>query len=167
MKWIGRYRVQGLLGKGGMGRVYKVVHPTIGRNLALKCLEPAEPLKRLLGAARLRDLFADEIRRMAGISHPNVLGILDADVDAPRPFYVMDYHCNNLGQEIGETYRTEAPSRPLPVERAVTYSLQILEGLTRLHHAGIAHRDIKPFNILLTDDGQVKICDFGLSRRRG
>ena len=104
---------------------------------------------------------------MAGISHPNILAILDADDGAGQPYYVMDYHCNSLGQEIGETWRTDRPSRPLPVERAVSCSLQILKGLSRLHHAGIVHRDIKPFNILLTAEDQVKICDFGLSRRRG
>ncbi len=167
MKRIGPYRVQGLLGKGGMGRVYKVAHPVIGRILALKRLEPAEPLVRLMGPARLRALFAEEIRCMAGIDHPNIVAILDADEEAAQPFYVMDYHCNNLGQAIGETYRTERPSRRLPVERAAGYGLQILAGLARLHHAGIVHRDIKPFNILLTAEDQVKICDFGLSRLRG
>ncbi len=167
MKRIGRYRVQGLLGRGGMGRVYKVAHPVVGRTLALKCLEPAEPLSRLMGPGRLRALFIEEIRCMAGIDHPNVVAILDADENAERPYYVMDYHCNNLGQTIGETYRTERPSRRLPVERAAGYGLQILAGLARLHHAGIVHRDIKPFNILLTAEDRVKICDFGLSRLRG
>ena len=167
MKRIGPYRVEGLLGQGGMGRVYKVVHPVIGRTFALKRLEPAAPLQSLVGAQRLRALFADEIRRMASLTHPHILGIIDADDRGARPYYVMDYHCNNLGQEIGETYRAEMPSRPLPVPRAVAYSRQILSGLARLHHAGIVHRDIKPFNILLTTEGQVKICDFGLSRLRG
>ncbi|MGD8243390.1 MAG: hypothetical protein PVF59_11205, partial [Desulfobacterales bacterium] len=113
MKKIGRYQVRGLLGKGGMGRVYKVSHPVIGRIMALKRLEPTEPLEHLVGPAKLRSLFEDEIRRMAGITHPNILEILDAGEDNHRPFYVMAYHCNNLGQEIGETYRVEAPSRPL------------------------------------------------------
>lgn len=167
MKQIGRYRIQGLLGRGGMGRVYKVAHPVIGRTFALKCLQPAAALERLVGSERLRALFTEEIQCMADITHPNILAILDADLDADRPYYVMDYHCNNLGQEIGETYRTEMPTRALTVERAVNYSLQVLEGLARLHHAGIVHRDIKPFNILLTAENQVKICDFGLSRRRG
>lgn len=167
MKQIGQYHVRGLLGQGGMGRVYKVIHPVIGRILALKSLEPAEALERLVGPDKLRSLFAEEIRRMAGITHPNILAILDAGEDGGRPFYVMAYHCNNLGQEIGETYRAEMPSRPLTVPMSVDYGLQILEGLARLHHAGIVHRDIKPFNILLTAEDQVKICDFGLSRLRG
>ncbi len=167
MKRIGRYRVQGLLGRGGMGRVYKVGHPGIGRTFALKCLEPAEPLTRMLGPDRLHALFSEEIRCMAGIDHPNIVAILDADEDAERPYYVMDYYCTNLGRTIGETYRTERSSRRLPVERAAGFGLQILAGLARLHHAGIVHRDIKPFNILLTVDDQVKICDFGLSRLRG
>ncbi|MDJ0721560.1 MAG: protein kinase [Desulfobacterales bacterium] len=167
MKRIGRYRVRGLLGRGGMSRVYKVAHPVIGRTFALKRLEPTEPLERILGRARLRTIFVEEIRCMVGIDHPNVVAILDADEDREQPFYVMDYHCNNLGQAIGESYRTERPSRRLPVERAAAYGLQILAGLARLHHAGIVHRDIKPFNILLTSEDQVKIGDFGLSRLRG
>jgi serine/threonine-protein kinase len=150
-----------------MGRVYKVAHPVIDRVFALKCLRPAEPLIHLIGFGRLRELFIEEIRRMAGLAHPNILGVLDAAPDADPPYYVMEYHCNSLGQEIGETGRTEMPARALTVERAVNYSLQVLEGLSRLHHAGIVHRDIKPFNILLTSENQVKICDFGLSRRQG
>jgi serine/threonine-protein kinase len=104
---------------------------------------------------------------MASIRHPHVTAVVDSGEDQGRPFYVMDYHCNNLGQIIGETYRTEHPSRPLPVETAVAYTDQVLLGLEALHQAGIIHRDVKPFNLLLTEDGRVVICDFGLSKLRG
>ena len=93
----------------------------------------------------------------------DILEILDAGEDNHRPFYVMAYHCNNLGQEIGETYRAEAPSRPLTVPVTVDYGLQILDGLVRLHHAGIVHRDIKPSNIMLDEKGEPKLMDFGIA----
>jgi serine/threonine-protein kinase len=84
-----------------------------------------------------------------------------------NPYYVMDYYGNTLGAVIGETYVTDARSRILRIEKAIHYTRQILDGLQRLHAAGIIHRDIKPFNILLTEDDTVKICDFGLSKLRG
>jgi serine/threonine-protein kinase len=79
----------------------------------------------------------------------------------------MDFYCNNLGTTLGESYETEKPSRVLTVDKAIRYTRQILEGLACLHWAGIVHRDIKPFNILITDHDTVKICDFGLSKLRG
>ena len=66
------------------------------------------------------------------------------------PYYVMDYYGNNLGAVIGETYRTEAPSRPLRIEKVVHYTRQMLAGLHRLHAAGIVHRDMKPENMFST-----------------
>jgi serine/threonine protein kinase len=79
----------------------------------------------------------------------------------------MDYYFNNLGNLIGETRWTDQPSRIIKLDKAIYFTRQILSGLACLHHAGIIHRDIKPFNILLTDTETVKICDFGLSKLRG
>ncbi len=168
MKTIGKYEIRGLLGRGGMGRVYKVSVPVIGKIAALKRLEPHPHLVSLLGEAGVRDRFITEAATLAGLRHPHVVGIHDFDTDdAGRPFYLMGYWFNNLGVMMGETYRTEAPSRILPLDRAVHYTRQILSGLACLHHFGIIHRDIKPFNILLTEYDSVKICDFGLSKVRG
>lgn len=72
----------------------------------------------------------------------------------------MDYHVNNLGVLIGETYQTEKQSRVIRLDKAIEFSRQALEGIRRLHHAGIIHGDIKPFNILLTEDDHVRISDF-------
>jgi serine/threonine-protein kinase len=79
----------------------------------------------------------------------------------------MDYYGNNLGVVIGEGRRPESPSRILRIDKVAGYSRQILDGLQRLHASGIIHRDIKPFNVLLTDQDTVKLCDFGLSKLHG
>ena len=167
MKYIGHYRICGLLGRGGMGKVLKVEVPVIGRILALKLLVPGELLTHLMGRTSLERLFTEEARIMAAIRHPNVITVFDYGNYQGSPYYVMDYYGNNLGAVIGETYRTEAPSRPLRIEKVVHYTRQMLAGLHRLHAAGIIHRDMKPFNVLLTEDDTVKLCDFGLSKMRG
>ena len=167
MKKIGRYIARGQLGRGGMGRVYKVEMPVTGKIAALKLFNPNPLLANLMGIENLREMFVREAVTMANLRHPNLLEIWDFDEYDGRPFYIMDYYCNNLGAMIGECYEVEKPSRRIRTERAVHYIRQILEGLACLHHAGIIHRDIKPFNILVTDRDIVKICDFGLSKLRG
>ena len=167
MKYIDRYKICGFLGRGGMGKVLKVEVPIIRRILALKLLEPKELLLKLMGPDLLERLFIEEAVTLAGIRHPNIIDVVDFGTHQGRPYFVMDYFGNNLGAVIGETYITDAPSRVLRIEKAVNYTLQMLKGLARLHAAGIIHRDMKPFNILLTEDDTVKICDFGLSKLRG
>ncbi len=168
MKTIGRYRVTGLLGKGGMGRVFKAELSVVNKIVALKCLNPHEHMERLLGRDRIEVLFHTEASILAGIHHPHVASLLDFDYDAlRRPFFAMEYLCMNIGSLIGETYETEKRTRRLTPGRAIQYIEQTLEGLARLHYAGIIHRDIKPYNTLLTDDDRVKIIDLGLSRLRG
>lgn len=167
MKMIGRYAVRGQLGRGGMSRVYKVEMPVTGKIAALKRLEPNPLLVDLMGMEAVRELFVAEAVIVANLRHPHLAEIWDFDEENDRPFYLMDYYCNNLGVMIGETYETEKPSRIIQTDRAIHYIRQILMGLDRLHHASIIHRDIKPFNILITDHDTVKICDFGLSKLRG
>ncbi|AOY58069.1 MULTISPECIES: protein kinase domain-containing protein [Desulfococcus] len=167
MKKIGRYIVRGQLGRGGMGRVYKVEMPVTGKIVALKLLKPDPLLTDLLGLENIRGMFVREAVTMANLKHPNLLDVWDFDEAEGMPFYIMDYHCNNLGTMIGESHMIEKPSRRIPAEKAVRYIRQILEGLACLHYAGVVHRDIKPFNVLITDYDTVKICDFGLSKMRG
>jgi len=167
MRYIDHYRICGLLGRGGMGKVLKVEVPVINRILALKLLAPGELLADIMGRETLERLFTAEAKTMAGIRHPNVIAVFDYGRHRGSPYYVMDYYANSLGAVIGETYVTETPSRVLRIEKAVHYTLQVLAGLHRLHAAGIIHRDIKPFNVLLTEDDTVKLCDFGLSKLRG
>ncbi|MDA8138668.1 MAG: protein kinase [Desulfobacteraceae bacterium] len=167
MKQIGRYIIRGLLGQGGMGKVYRVELPPIGKIAALKLLRPDPLLVKLLGISRLTDQFTSEARTLAGLQHPHIVSIHDFDHWRSMPFYVMDYYANNIGAIIGESYTTESPSRVLPVDRALEYTRQILEALAALHDAGIIHRDIKPFNLLITAQDRLKLCDFGLSKLRG
>ncbi len=164
---IGRYEVCGMLGRGGMSRVYKVKSPVIGKIAALKLLSPDPLLARLVNISELEAMFEREAATMAGLRHPNIVDVWDFDRSDGKPFYVMDYYCNNLGVMIGESYRTDQPSRAISLDKAIHYTRQILDGLARLHHAGMVHRDIKPFNILVTEHDSVKICDFGLSKTRG
>lgn len=164
---IGRYEVCGLLGRGGMGVVYKVRQPVTGRVAALKLLKPADILVDLAGMDALREGFLHEATVMASLDHPHVAAVWDVDEAGGLPFFVMEYYCLNLGLLMGESYRVEAPTRRLPLERAVRYARQTLEALRRMHHEGIIHRDVKPFNIMVTGDDAVKLIDFGLSRLRG
>lgn len=166
MKQIGKFKVTGLLGKGGMGKVFKVEYPVTGKIGALKLLEPVPLLTSLMGERAVDDLFVAEAVTLASLRHPHVMEILDFDRFEGKPFYTMGFYSNNLGSLMGESYETELPSRIIGVERAVRYILQILDGLACLHDRSVIHRDIKPFNILLDDLDNVKICDFGLSKLR-
>jgi serine/threonine protein kinase len=167
MKKIGRYIVRGLLGSGGMGKVFRVELPPICKIGALKLLSPDPLLEQMMGYQRIRDLFIKEAVTVAGLRHPNIIAIHDFDEAQGQPFYVMDFYAHNLGALMGETYRIEKPSRVLSADKALDYLDQTLNGLCCLHDAGILHRDIKPFNLLITDQDIVKICDFGLSILRG
>jgi serine/threonine-protein kinase len=163
---IGGYRLTGILGHGGMGTVYRARIAETGRIVALKLLDPAEPLREALGLAKLREIFATEAAIMSGLSHPNIAEVLDSGRDEQdRPFYVMEHFCANLGMLIGEHYLVEESCRLVPAARAIAYGCQILDALQFLHSAGVIHRDIKPFNMLLSEADSVKICDFGMARR--
>jgi len=167
MKTIGRYEIIGLLGRGGMGKVYKVRLPVLDKIVALKCLEPSSQLVQLIKMDKLREQFIFEAKIIANLRHPNIPDVWNLEEENGKLWYMMDYFPHNLGVMIGETYWAESPSRIIRVEKAVHYTQEILQGLCRLHHAGIIHRDLKPFNIMITDQDTVKIADFGLSKIRG
>ena len=150
-----------------MGVVYKARQPLTGRIVAVKVLKPSEMMELLVSEAELIARFEAEARMMGTLDHPNIAAVWDFDVADGRPFFVMEYFCLNLGMLIGERYRVEAPTRKLPVPRAVSYALQTLDALHRMHHAGIVHRDVKPFNLMITSLDEIKLIDFGLSRLRG
>jgi serine/threonine-protein kinase len=167
MNTIGKYKICGLLGRGGMSKVYKVQLPVIEKIVALKLLDPDPLLADLIGRPKIRELFISEAKKLANLRHPHIVEIWNFDEADGKPFYLMDYYFNNLATLIGETRWTDRPSRIIKLDKAIGIVSQILSGLACLHHAGIIHRDIKPFNILLTDLETVKICDFGLSKLRG
>jgi eukaryotic-like serine/threonine-protein kinase len=167
MKHIGKYQIRGLLGRGRMGKIFKVQHPLIGKIFALKLLDPDPLLVELMGRDKIRAMFKTEAVTIAALRHPNIVEILDYDESEDKPFYLMEYYVNNLGTMMGETFRIEQASRTITVEKAIRYISQTLNALKCMHQAGIIHRDIKPHNLLLTDHDTVKVCDFGLSKLRG
>lgn len=167
MKRIGKYEICGMLGRGGMGQVYKARVPEIGAMVALKLLRPVDHLQDVLDMAELERRFLHEARTMAAIDHPNIARVWDFDRHEGLPFFVMEYACENLGAAIGESYRVEEPTRRIWPDKAMSYVLQTLDALGRLHAEGVVHRDIKPYNLLLTSDESIRLIDFGLSRLRG
>ncbi|WP_161629979.1 protein kinase domain-containing protein [Desulfogranum mediterraneum] len=168
MRQIGRYQIIRRLGKGGMGAVYKGIVPVIEKVVAIKILDPAEIMEDILGMAKLREIFTFEARTMASFQHPFLVTAHDFAEDAQgRPFFVMEYICKNLGDMIGEEFQMEKNCRVIPAQEVLHYGGQLLKALAFLHHNSIIHRDIKPQNILVTDQNQVKICDFGMALVEG
>jgi serine/threonine-protein kinase len=152
---LGQYRVLEELGRGGMGRVYKAVHQTMGRFVAIKLLAPD-----LTRTEKAREFFEREVKAAAKLNHPNIVTAYDANQAGDRFFLVMEYVDGpNLSQLVRE-------QGPLPVEQACEYIRQTALGLDYAHDLGLIHRDVKPSNLLVqqTNSGpQVKILDFGLA----
>jgi serine/threonine protein kinase len=148
-----RYHVLGFLGRGGMGTVYRAEHRLMGRPVALKIISP-----HLLGRPAMAQRFLREVRAAARLDHPNIVQAYDADRAGDTYFLVMEFvEGVNLDQVLAEQGR-------LPCDRACDYARQCALGLQHAHEQGMVHRDIKPHNLMLTPQGQVKILDFGLAR---
>jgi serine/threonine protein kinase len=149
---LGRYRVDGPLGAGGMGEVYRAFDTRLGREVAIKILSA----RRANDPDRIQR-FEQEARVAASLSHANLLALHDAGSEDG-----IDYAVFELLE--GQTLRAQLESGPLPVSKAVGYGVQICEGLSAVHARGIVHRDLKPENVFVTRSGQVKILDFGLAK---
>ncbi len=148
-----RYKVLGRLGSGGMGVVYKAEHKVMGRTVALKVLNPAAVARP--GAV---ERFRREVRLASRLSHPNIVTAHDADEAGGLHFLVMEY-VDGVSLD-----KLVARKGPLPVAVACHYARQAALGLQHACEKGMVHRDIKPHNLMVTRQGQVKILDFGLAR---
>ena len=165
---IGPYIVIRKLGKGGMGTVYKVTTPGARGFFALKLLDPFEIMLDIIGFDRLKKIFLAEAELMGRINSSAVVKVLNTGEDRQgRPYFVMEFFCKNLGEILGEGYWMDAVSRIIPPVMVLDYGRQLLAGLASLHDKGIIHRDIKPFNLLVDEKQQLKICDFGMAMDNG
>jgi hypothetical protein len=149
---LGPYEIVAPLGAGGMGEVYRARDTRLGRDIAIKVL----PAAFARDPERLRR-FETEARAIATLDHPNILSIHDIGQHEGAPYLVSE--CLE-----GHSLREELSSGALPLRRAVEYGTQIAQGLAAAHDKGIIHRDLKPENIFVTQDGRVKILDFGLAK---
>jgi len=149
---LGPYEIQSQLGAGGMGEVYRARDARLNRDVAIKIL----PASFSADPDRLQR-FAQEARAAAALSHPNILSIHDIGEDRGAPYVVSELL-------EGETLRDRLRTGPLSSRKAIDYARQIASGLAAAHEKGIVHRDLKPENLFLTNDGRVKILDFGLAK---
>ncbi len=145
------YRLLGELASGASGTVYRALQEELGRVVAVKMLAAG-----LFDEAETLARFVREAKLQARLSHPSLLGLFDAGVQAGHPYLVVEY-------VEGGSLRDRL-ARPLSPFEAVRIGESIARGLAHAHAAGIVHRDLKPENVLLTADGQVKVADFGLAK---
>jgi streptogramin lyase len=148
------YRIEALLGRGGMGVVYKAYDPHLKRNVALKLIAP-----ELSGDVPFRDRFLIETELAASLEHPNVVPIHDAGEVDGQLYIAMRYV---EGTDLKQLLQAE---RVLDPERAVTICAQVGAALDAAHARSLVHRDVKPSNVLLDGNEHVYLADFGLSRR--
>ncbi|MEO6222627.1 MAG: protein kinase [Vicinamibacterales bacterium] len=149
---LGPYQIVAALGAGGMGEVYRARDTKLNRDVAIKVL-PAH----LAGDDAARARFEREAQSVAALSHPNILALHDFGSDQGIAYAVTELL-------EGSTLRERMAASPLPPRKAVEYGLQIVHGIAAAHQKGIIHRDLKPENIFITNDGVVKILDFGLAK---
>jgi len=149
----GRYELEELVGSGGMSSVYRAHDRQLERAVALKILH-----ERLVGDDEHVSRFRHEARAVAQLSHPNVVTVIDRGADGGRQFIVFEYvDGENLRQLLDRT-------GALPVRRALEIAIAVADGLAYAHERGVVHRDVKPQNVLLSRDGEVKVTDFGIAR---
>jgi serine/threonine-protein kinase len=152
---IGRYVVESLVGAGGMGQIYKAHDPDIRRTVAIKLIST-----RLMSSVDRSEYvrrFRREAEAAARCAHPNIVSIYDYATHEGQPFLAMEFvHGMSVRQMIEES--------PMAVPDAIRVMLQVLDALTSAHEQGVIHQDVKPANILLTQQMHAKVTDFGISR---
>ena len=153
---IGRYRVDGLLGTGAMGDVYRAYDPVIDRPVAIKVVRTE--LAAGSGSEQWLQRFRREARAAGRRFHPNIVAILDFGEDDGMPFLAMEYID---GRSLDGILKASGPLDPA---RSVAVITQVLSALGFAHQNGIVHRDVKPSNIMVLNSGEVKVADFGIAR---
>jgi serine/threonine protein kinase/tetratricopeptide (TPR) repeat protein len=149
---LGPYKLISGLGAGGMGEVYRAHDPRLGRDVAIKVLP-----EHLTDDPQALMRFALEARAVAALSHPNILAVFDMGIDQGISYVVTELL---EGESLGERLRRG----PLPWQEAVDYGIAVAQALTAAHSKGLIHRDLKPDNIFITSDNNIKLLDFGIVR---
>src|SRR5499433_1977472 len=149
---IGHYRIESLIGVGGMGEVYLARDERLGRRVALKFLP-----ERLTANNTQLSRFKSEARAASALNHPNILTVYEIGTEGNRHFIATEFI-------EGVTLRAALARGRMSVHEALDFAVQVASALTAAHKAGVVHRDIKPENIMIRPDGYVKVLDFGLAK---
>src|SRR5512136_93905 len=152
---VGRYQVRDEIGRGGFGAVYEAFDPELGRAVALKTLRPGRPHRELT-----QDWVKREAEAIARLDHPGIVTVFDVGTCPAGPYLVMELLR-------GETLQRRLEKGPLPADEALRVAEEMARALAHAHHRGVLHRDLKPANVFLTEDGRVKLLDFGLAHLLG
>ena len=148
---IGRFELQGEIGRGGIGKVFRAFDPKVGRIVAIKVLESDSQISNI-------GRFRNEATAAGNLHHENIVTIHEFGEDQGIQYLVMEYL---EGQDLQKVLKTQTP---LSILQKVTIMSQVADGLECAHNSGVLHRDVKPANIMLLADGSVKIMDFGIAR---
>ena len=151
-RYIGKYRVKGELGRGGMGAVYLAEQPGLGREVAIK-----ELIQSAATDPTALKRFLQEAQVMARTSHPNLVQVHDVELSAEANYIVLEF-------VRGKSLRDWLKRGPIPPPQVFAVMHGVLQALDYAHKHAIVHRDMKPENVLLSDDGMVKVADFGIAR---
>src|SRR5919202_1114099 len=149
----GRFRLEELVGSGGMSSVYRAYDPTLERHVAIKLMH-----RDISNDADQLERFRREARAVAQLNHPHVVTVIDAGEDDGAPYIVFEYV---EGETLKERIRRLGR---LPVSEAVAYAIEIGRALECAHANKLVHRDVKPQNVLIDPDGRAKVTDFGIAR---
>src|SRR2546421_2043900 len=149
----GRYRLEARIGSGGMSTVYRALDETLERQVAIKLMN-----REVASDSDQLERFRREARAVAQLSHPHIVGVIDAGEDEGRPYIVFEFvEGETLKQRIRRLGR-------LPITEAVAYAIEIARALGAAHARHIVHRDVKPQNVLIDEEGSAKVTDFGIAR---